>query len=290
MIAWPSRLVFFFVMVCCASYSIAQNPEGPTSTTPRSRTYGNTEKLMRRWIDSEKSSDFAQLLETTKNRTNDLVSACHSTDDEIAASALRILQFQGKNECSACWDQISGKQGTAPIVCSPHLSELEFQRVEHWMATKHNGTHYQCNDDVEPLDSLNDSVIYALILEGSSRSRSILDDMRAMEKECASGDTILGEVLERAPEMIETAKSLGHNLDVAPDKLAATIRATAFFLPMGFRKASRVKLITRDADGKRILLEVSYTCGRLCGQGYHVILRQDGNDWHYALITMAWIS
>jgi hypothetical protein len=41
--------------------------------------------------------------------------------------------------------------------------------------------------------------------------------------------------------------------------------------------------------GGRILLEVSYRCGILCGRGHSVVLRSDGNVWQYAVIRMAYL-
>jgi hypothetical protein len=67
-----------------------------------------------------------------------------------------------------------------------------------------------------------------------------------------------------------------------------SVRASAFFLPTEYRKYSKVALLARTDD--RILLDVSYTCGRLCGRGYFVVLRRAGPVWRYCVIRMAWIS
>jgi hypothetical protein len=181
--------------------------------------------------------------------------------------------------------------GGLAVACSADISEPDFQRIELWLAKKRTGTGYECGEEYEPLTPMDDSVVYALILDGSSRSRSVLDDMLGLEKACVTdGPTIIGEVLEQAQSLIVAAKQAGHNLRVEPEKLKSSVRASAFFLPQMYRRDSKVEVIARNRARNRILLEVSYRCGNLCGKGYYVVLRKDGNDWHYALIRMAWIS
>src|SRR5262249_43359650 len=128
-----------------------------------------------------------------------------------------------------------------------------------------------------------------LILHGSPRSKSILDRMLEIERACA-WDNILGEPLEQAESLIVGAKELGHNLKFEPDTLENVIRASAFFIRPEYRKESRVKVIAQNKIGNRILMEISYMCGLLCGRGYRIVLRKDGYSWQYALVSMAWIS
>jgi hypothetical protein len=237
---------------------------------PASETYNDTLRLISKWVE--------------------LLAACHSSDDETAGAAFLALQLQGGSECETCADFASQRRSDVAVVCSAHIREVDFERVELWLAKKRNGAGYDCGEDYEPLTPMDDSVVYAMILDGSSRSRSVLDDMFGLEKACVTGTTIIGEILEQAPSLIVAAKHVGHNLKIEPDKLQNSIHASAFFLPQKYRKDSKVEVIAQNRTLNRILLEVSYVCGRLCGSGYYVVLRKDGNDWHYALIRMAWIS
>ena len=66
------------------------------------------------------------------------------------------------------------------------------------------------------------------------------------------------------------AKQPGHNLRVEPERLKSSVRASAFFLPEKYRRDSEVEVIAGNRAGNRILLEVSYCCGNLCGKGYYV--------------------
>jgi len=115
--------------------------------------------------------------------------------------------------------------------------------------------------------------------------------MLGLEKACVPGETtIIGEVLEQAQSLVVAAQRASHNLRVEPNRILSSVRASVFFLPEKYRKDSIVEVIARNKATNTILLEVSYRCGNLCGKGYHVLLRKDGNDWHYAMISMAWIS
>jgi hypothetical protein len=272
--------------------SESSNNGTPTQEpTVTSGTYGETLQLIKKWVDSEEGDDLAQLLKTGDARTPDLVTACHSSGDEIlAGAAFFALQLLGKSECETCADSVGQMRGGLAVACSANISEADFQRIELWLAKKRTGTGYECGEDYEPLTPMDDSVVYALILDGSPRSQSVLDNMLGIEKACVTGTTIMGEVLEHAESLIVAAKQVGHNLRVEPDKLESSIRASAFFLPQKYRKDSKVEVIAQNRARDRVLLEVSYLCGRLCGAGYYVVLRKDGTDWHYALIRMAWIS
>ncbi len=285
------------ILLACACVTHSQTMQqssnkGAPAQEPAatSDTYSDTLRTIKKWAESEEDHDLARLLRISDARATDLVAACRSSEDDIAGAAFLALQLLGKSECETCADSASQRLGDVAVVCSANISEADFERIELWLAKKRTGTGYECGEDYEPLTPMDDSVVYALILDGSSRSRTVLDNMLAFEKACATGPTILGDVLEQAPSLIAAAKQVGHNLRIEPDKLETSIHASAFFLPQKYRKDSKVEVIAHNRTRNRILLEVSYHCGRLCGSGYYVVLRKDGTDWHYALIRMAWIS
>jgi hypothetical protein len=253
-------------------------------------TYGDTLRSIRKWVESDESDDLVAVLKAGEIRPHALLSACHNSDNEIAGTGLLALQLLGKSECEPCAASISQVDTNPPMVCSPSSREADYQRIEMWLATKRTGTGYKCGEDFEPLTPMDDSVIYALILDGSPRARSILDNMLVLEKTCTTEVSLLGEVLEQAPALIVAAQKRGHNLRIEPDKVGDSVRASAFFLPRAYRKNSEVKVLFESKAHDRILLEVSYRCGNLCGRTYYVVLRKDGNDWHYDLIRMYSIS
>jgi len=274
----------------CQTARESSNDGAAAQAPPTSETYNDTLRSIKKWVESEEDDDLARLVKIGDVRTPDLVAACHSSEDEIARAAFLALQLLGKSECETCAESASQRRGDVALVCLANISEPDFERIELWLAKKRTGAGYDCGEDYEPLTPMDDSVVYALILDGSSRSRSVLDNMLGLERACVTETTIIGEILEQAPSLIVAAKQVGHNLRTQPDELENSIRASAFFLPQEYRKDSKVEVIAQNRTRNCILLEVSYVCGRLCGSGYYVVLRKDGTDWHYALIRMAWIS
>jgi hypothetical protein len=289
-------LVLIFAFACSSrAQSTPQSPipGNAAAQQPDSTTYSDTLRLIKAWLDTEETDDMARLFKIGDLRTSDLFAACHNTDDEIAVAAFLTLQLLGRPECVPCGDRISKKQKDVPFVCGAELADVDFSRIERWLAKKKNVNGYECapEGEYEPLIPLQDSVIYALILDGSPRSRSILQRMRAVEKACVGdGASIIGEILKQAESFIEAAKRSAHNLRIEPDTFERVVRSSAFFLPTEYRNDSQVEVIAHNQADDRILLEVSYRCGMLCGRGYYVVLQKDGTVWRYASIGMAWIS
>jgi len=260
-------------------------------TQPGPATYGDTLRMLKTWWDSpkiRKSGDLARLFAMGNARASDLRAACESKDDRVASAAFLLLQLLGKSGCVDCGNSISRKRGTA-FACEPNLADVDLKRVEKWLDKKRTQTGYDCGDDSELQAPVHDSLVYALILDGSPRSKSILDRLLAMGKACA-WENAIAEPLEEAESLIATAKEIGHDLRFEPDTLESAIRASAFFLSPQYRKDSHIELIARNKTGNRILLEVRYICGLECGRGYLVVLRKEGSTWQYAVVTMAWIA
>jgi hypothetical protein len=256
-----------------------------------SETYSDTIGMIKAWTETEENNELGRLFAIGDLRASDLLAACHSADDEIASAAFLTLRLLGKSECESCGDSISRKHNGVAFVCAANLADADFKRIEGWLAKKHTRNGYECGDEYEPLTPMDDSVVYALILDGSPRSQMILKRMLAIEKACvAGGTTIIGEVLSQAKSLIVAAKGIGSNLRFEPDSLEEVIRTSAFFLPSEYRKDSRIEVIAHNKTEDRILLEVSYVCGRLCGSGYWVVLRKEDTVWQYTVIGMAWIS
>lgn len=287
-------MLLFLACTCIArpQTTTTQSVRNDSATQKRitSETPSGTQWAIKKWLDSEEDDDLSRLLTLGDIRTGDLTTACRSSKDDVAAAAFLALQLLGKPECEPCAESVSRAHDGVAVVCSANISEMEFERIESWLAKKRTARGYECGEDYDPLAPMDDSVLYALILDGSPRSQSILENMLAAEKACATGPTIPEETLEEAQSLIAAAKKLGHNLKVEGDGFENSVRHSAFFLPEQYRKDSKVEVIMRNRARDRILLEVSYRCGNLCGSGYYVVLRKDGTDWHYALIRMAWIS
>jgi len=258
-----------------------------------SETYGDTLAMIKAWHETGESDELGRLFAIGDLRTPDLLVACNDADEEIASLAFLTLQLLGKSECLPCGDTISRTHNDVPFICGANIADADFNRIERWLVKKKNGNGYECapEGEYEPLTPLDNSLVYALILDGSPRSRLILKRMLAIEEACvAEGTTIIGEILSQTESLIAAAKESGRNLTFEPDTLEGVIRSAAFFLPSEYRKDSQIEVIAHNTANDRILLEISYRCGRLCGSGYYVVFQKDGTVWRYASIGMAWIS
>jgi hypothetical protein len=291
-------LIVSFAVICSArAQSPVQSSAADLATTRQSgsnsETYSDTLAIVKAWRETDENKELGRLFAIGDLRGSDLLMLCNDVDEEIASSAFLVLHLLGKSECLPCGETISQKHGSVPFTCGTDINDADFNRIERWLAEKHKRNGYDCgkDDEYEPLTPLDDSLVYALILDGSPRSKAILKDMLAIEKACvAEGTTIIGEVVSQAESLIVAAKENARTLQFEPSTLEGVIRSSAFFLPAEYRKDSRIEVIAHNKTEDRLLLEVSYVCGRLCGSGYYVVLQKEGTGWRYASIGMAWIS
>jgi len=290
-------MVLFAVTCSARAQSPVQSSAAGLTTAGQSgsnsETYSDTLAMVKAWRETDENKELARLFAIGDLRASDLLVVCSDADEEIASSAFLVLHLLGKPECLPCGETISQKHKGVPFTCGTDIADADFNRIERWLAEKHKGNGYDCGeeDEYEPLTPLDDSLVYALILDGSQRSRLILKDMLAIEKACvAEGTTIIGEVASQAESLIVAAKENAHNLQFEPNTLEGVIRSSVFFLPSEYREDSQIEVIAHNKADDRILLEVSYRCGRLCGSGYYVVLQKSATVWGYASIGMAWIS
>jgi hypothetical protein len=297
--SWKRWLLVLIVSVTGVSTLRAQSGVSPLAqSTPNSQrvnkatseTYRETLTMIRAWFVGDDRAQLSRLFSTGESRRADLVAACHSSDRKISNGAFLILQLLGKSESAACAAFLSRKYKQFLLAHTGELGDADFENIEGWFAKRRSPNGYKCGGDFEALSLEDDSTAYALILDGSSRAKSILHDMLAFERSCKERSPMLDELLEASESLIDAANSIDRNLRFEPDTFKTVIQASAFFLPAKYRKESGVEIIARNETTDRMLLEVSYICGLQCGAGYYVVLHKDGSEWRYALITMAWIS
>ncbi len=263
------------------------DPIATLTSAPRSPSYDETLGMLKDWLHSEGNHQLVPLFAFGDSRSSDLLNACRTENDETANGAFMTLQLLGSPDCQPCADSFSEKHGRPLLACSTNVGP-DFQRIDRWWAGARTQKGYRCGKDEGW--RIDDALVYALILDGSPRSLSVLNRTLALEKACAGYQTIEQETLVRAPALIQEAKKIGHDLKLEPDRIERSIRRAAFFLPREHRKNSKVTVLARNSTDTRMLVEVSYWCGTSCGRGYLVVLQKDGAVWQYALIRMAWIT
>ena len=258
------------------------------SSAARSPSYDETVGMLKEWLHTEGNNQLVPLFAFGDSRSSDLLNACRTENDETANGAFMTLQLLGSPECQPCAASFSEKHGRPLLACTTKVGDAEFQRIDRWWAGARTRNGYRCGKDEGW--RIDDALVYALILDGSPRSLSVLNRTLGLEKACAGYQTIEQETLERAPALIREAKEIGHDLKIEPGRVEQSIRRAAFFLPREHRRNSSVTVLARNSMDNRMLVEVSYSCGKSCGRGYLVVLRKEGAVWQYALIRMAWIT
>ena len=242
--------------------------------------------------------DLQRLFRLGDSRGTDLLAACRNKNADIATAAFMTLQFTADWQCEPCADVLFAKHNVVGT-CGAKFNERDFARIDRWLAKKRTATIFNCGnadnpdpDEPEPLTRVDDAAIYGLILDGSKRSESLLGTMRSLERACTQDpdDWLHGHIVMHAEAYRAAAEAIGGTLTVEPDTIANSIRASAFYIEEQYRQKSDVEMLARNAKGDRILLVVSYHCGRLCGEGYYVVLQKEAHGWRYDVITMAWIS
>lgn len=288
-------LLLLLTLTCSASAQSKPQSSAETAVqqTPSiSETYNDTLKMIKAWLETDEDNEFGRLFAIGEERVSDLEAACHSGDDEIVSAAFRVLHLLGKSEAESCVEAIAQKHKGLPLLCSA-IDDACFKHLEEWLAKKRTPNGYDCREDYDSdlaIMPIDDALVYALLLDASPRSRSALDRLAAFEKACKEEDTIIGELLDQAHSLNVDTKEIAQGMKFEPATLENVIRDSAFFLPPEYRKDSEVEMVAHNKTGDRILLDVGYTCGPLCGRWYYVVLRKDGTVWKYAVITMVRIS
>jgi hypothetical protein len=223
------------LLLAFTSIGLAQSKESPDANRavkksgPASKTYRDTLRLLKAWVATQEDDQLGRLFAAAHARVSDLVTACSSADDEIAGAALLTLQLLGESSPEGCSDLVWQKQKQTALTFSyaKNLNDADFERIELWLAKTRTRTGFECGSEDGPL--IDDSLMYALILDGSPRAESALSSMLALERACRT-DTLSGETLEDTHSLIAEAKEIGHNLKLEQG-VDKSIRASAFFLP-----------------------------------------------------------
>ncbi len=276
--SWPRLAIILILGLGTFPFSLAQ------ANMPSS-TYSETLAELKAWNSDGDDDALSALFALGDLRTPDLVAASHQSNPDIAAAASLVLELLGSPECGG---EVAIEDRRTAISCGHALTEADFHRLERLLRPRDCEKNRSCTYKDAP--AIDDSLIYALILDGSARSESLLRRAHQLEQACGEGEQIEGELLGQAESMTASAKGLGRDLRLEPANFEGAIRASAFFLSPEYRERSEIKLLARNSKNDRMLFMVSYTCGMLCGRGCYVVLQKSGSAWQYAIIRMAWIS
>jgi len=258
------------------SSGASAKPLAQASQSP-SKTYGDTIRMLKAWIVDDDDTGLARLFTGGDARASDLLAACHSDDDRIAVAAFLTLDFLAAPSSASCADFLERRDRGLLYSTAANLSDADVERIDRWVAAKQTPNGYRCGDNHD--SDIDDALIYSLILNGSTLSKSVMARMRAFAKLCTGGDA--ATLIEDSDSLITLARRIAHDLKIEPD-ISASIRASAFFLPPESRKDCEVVIVARTDN--RILLKITYSVGYMGGGIFYIVLRNDGSVWQYALI------
>lgn len=272
------RVLFTLAMIACASRNALAEEHPQTDTA----------QVLATWEDLDETV-LASLFATGESRLEDLVNICNGKDQELHAKAYLVLYLIGSPEARACASGLQYDNQPAVFAAGDMLSEEDFAKLEKLFAIKRQRQQPTCNEDDVPV--VDESLSYALVLDGSPRSIHLLRNMAAQFKTCDAEGLITSEIAVHADALQREARTLARDIAIDSDAFESRIRHSAFFIPAEFRTDASVQLLARNETNSRMLMEVSYRCGMLCGSGYYVVLKKNSaGTWDYVLITRAWIS
>jgi hypothetical protein len=206
-----------------------------------------------------------------------------------APEAYLLLVLIGSNKTAECASRVHQEDFPAILATSDEVSEADFTKLEYLFRPRPCEDSGKCREQDLPL--VDESIVYALVLDGSKRAMSLLNRMSKLSKASKSDDMLGFDVASNAETLITQARERAHNLTFEPSTFEQALRRSAFFLKDDVKETAEIKLLARNVSNDHMLITVSYTCGRLCGSGYYVVLkRSHSGTWDYALIARAWIS
>jgi hypothetical protein len=112
----------------------------------------------------------------------------------------------------------------------------------------------------------------------------LLGRMSSLAKASHDEENIVFDVAIRSKTLALQAKNSVRSLKLDGGTFEESLRKSIFFVPADQRDDSEIKLLARNSNDNRMLVEVSYICGRLCGSGYYIVLRKNAS-WDVGLRT-----
>ena len=299
----PVRRAFFqrkllFNAVCALFLAMAppagagsdrQETDTEYSSFLASTTYVETVKLLRSWEEGDDEQLLAHLFAIGDARGSDFEAACHREDQDTKGKAYLLLYLLGSSGTRECASRLRMEEPVAMLSVSDELSENDYEKLEQLFRARACEKAMNCNGDDLPL--IDESLVYSLILDGSKRSMKLLGRMSSLAKASHDEENIVFDVAVRSKTLALQAKNSVRSLKLDGGPFEEWLRKSIFFVPADQRDDSEIKLLARNSNDNRTLVEVSYICGRLCGSGYYIVLRKNASGtWDYALIMRAWIS
>jgi len=261
----------------------------PLSGSADPHADSETLKLLKTW-DGDDQSTLATLFATGQSREPELAEVCHDKDQELHAKAYFVLLIIGGIATADCAKNLNF-EGESPMLLSGDiLTGADLDRVEKLIVENPCKDDRGCKKHDDDCPQLDESIGYGLILNGSNRAFTLAKRIATLFKTCRGEGLMAAEPFLKT-ESMRDAPSKTRNLHLDTASFESVMKQSAFFVPEDRQKDVSVELLARNETDSRMLVEVSYRCGMLCGSGYYVVLKKNtAGTWDYVLVSRAWIS
>jgi hypothetical protein len=137
-------------------------------------------------------------------------------------------------------------------------------------------------------------------MDGISRSERVPAFWRELASATGGDSVMIARFEERNAHPVPVCPSIDAGIDVTrvSDAELQSLPgrdAEAYWTAFRAKYPDAIGSVTLSrpglsADGSRAILEVTHTCGSLCGEGMLILLRRDGERWRVVSKRTTWVS
>ena len=241
------------------------------------RTYQNTRKLLSEMESVRSDSDrLAMLFKIGDRRIADLIKALDSPDPDVSVRAQTVIRYLPNIEGMKALHEWYGKQRGGFKVAGPiplPLNDWDYEVINANFVGRPSrlwggrGVEY----------------IYALALDDSKRSETLLDELIRSAGPIDEAD-VVGYAIRRVQQG-QPRKALSDD-----PNLAKLVLDNAFFVSPLDRKCTSSRLLALNGGNDKALVEVHINRGSLAEEWYHVIISKRGQEWRFSAIVPVAVS
>ena len=236
-----------------------------------SQTCRDTRNLLSNAEASPLNKEFIALFQTGDKCITDLVRALNDEDGEIRRKAQVVIRYLNNPEGVKALHEIYSKQkeitfsGPIPVP----LTDWDYQFIK-WLFIEHR------QDDWGVLEF---NYISALILDGSSRAKALLEEI---EKARGFDPTTV----------IYFAKDVKQSLSLFPGEtdLAKLVLNNSFFVTPEDRRYTTARLVALNGAKDKALVEVYINRGVLAEEWWHVVISKQSDGWRFTSFYQVAVS
>ncbi|MEW6736322.1 MAG: hypothetical protein AB1489_33825 [Acidobacteriota bacterium] len=216
----------------------------------------------------------AILFKIGEDNIHKLIQALYDPQPEVSLNAQVIIRYLGNEtgmKALISWYSEQSQYSVSGPIPLP-LTDWDYKNIERNYLSK-----------PAPWGNFVESYIYALALDDSPRSRTILDKIFSRVDEFAPFST--------TRKVIDLTKA-NNPQRLIPDKkdIAKQVLTNAFFIQPYDQKYASARLIAFNGNKSKALVEIHINRGLLAEEWHHVVISKTGKVWKFFSISMIAVS